>query len=363
MECSVCNKTKEGKRSCFPCDCCKRLICTDCSELSATELKCMLMINRKLIFHCKTCQEANIIQLLNGRIQDKDEIISDKTRIIELLQKEINDCEEKINSPRITFAEVAKSNIPNDLKSSENFPDVIIKPKRTQDSKLTKDDVNKNIDPVKLKIGIKNMRTTKSGGIIIKCQTKSQTSKLEEEIKNKLSDKYEVDLTNMRKPRIKIVNFNQELDREQISSSIIEQNNLLNGSVNVVYVRKDKNKTQTIFCECSPQSFNKIMAKQNIYIGWQRLSVYEDLDVPRCFHCQGYYHKKKNCQNKLVCPICSEEHEENECPKQKKCCKNCKNSNEKYKTKYNIEHLANDQNCPTLDYFKKVLKSRTSYQE
>lgn len=69
-------------------------------------------------------------------------IIADKTRIIDFLQKEIYYSEEKINSPRITFAEVAKSNI--------------IKPKRTQDSKLTKHDVNENMDPVKLKIKIKH---------------------------------------------------------------------------------------------------------------------------------------------------------------------------------------------------------------
>ena len=103
------------------------------------------------------------------------------------------------------------------------------------------------------------------------------------------------------------------------------------------------------------------MRYKKLCIGWERFPVFEDLDVPRCFKCQGFFHRNNDCQNKIVCPNCNEEHEESACPKQRKCCANCVISNEKYKTKYNVEHSAKDVLCPSLVYHKQILQRRTDY--
>lgn len=136
----------------------------------------------------------------------------------------------------------------------------------------------------------------------------------------------------------------------KISRSITEQNNLLEDNVKVVYIRKDENGSQTLFCECTSQFFNKIVA-QKIYI-----LVDKDLDIPHVFVIRN----RKDIIIKLASSICGNDHEEKESSKRKKFCKSCNHSNEKYKTKYNVDHHANDEKCTTLEYFKKILQNETN---
>ncbi|KAG5891651.1 hypothetical protein JTB14_020069 [Gonioctena quinquepunctata] len=219
-------------------------------------------------------------------------------------------------------------------------------------------DVNQNINPSHLKIGISKMRSSNTGTVTIKCKSKREVDILEREAKNKLGDCYDVQLTQMRKPRVKITNFGQNLTADEIESCILEQNDLP-GDFKVTYVKKRKNGLGIIYGECSGDSFNKLIASKRIFIGWE--SVYEDLSIPRCYQCQGFYHKKQQCKHKLVCPLCSSEHEEKECPKQTKCCNNCVESNKTYKTTHDTSHHTTDQECPTLKYKIMLLRNKTEY--
>ncbi|KAG5872039.1 hypothetical protein JTB14_029897 [Gonioctena quinquepunctata] len=164
----------------------------------------------------------------------------------------------------------------------------------------------------------------------------------------------------MRKPRVKITNFGQNLTTDEIESCILEQNDLP-GDFKVTYVKKGKNGLGIIYGECSGDSFSKLIASKRIFIGWESLPVYEDLSIPRCYQCQGFYHKKQQCKHKLVCPLCSSEHEEKECPKQTKCCNNCVESNKTYKTTHDTSHHTTDQECPTLKYKIMLLRNKTEY--
>lgn len=164
----------------------------------------------------------------------------------------------------------------------------------------------------------------------------------------------------MRKPRIKITNFKQEMSVEDIEKSIYEQNPL-SDKIQVTYIKKTKTGSSIIFCECPPAVFNEIINMKKLYIGWERHPVYEDLSIPRCFTRQAFYHKNRECRNKIVCPVCSEEHKENECPRRVKKCNNCVLANNKYKLKHSIDHEASDPNCFTLNYHTQVLKNKTNY--
>lgn len=99
------------------------------------------------------------------------------------------------------------------------------------------------------------------------------------------------------------------------------------------------------------------------YVGWQRCNVYEDLEIPRCYNYQEFFHKKTACSNKMVCPDCGEEHEHTQCNNNAKCCRNCCISNNKYKTKYNTNHSAADPECPAMLYHINNLKGKTLYHE
>lgn len=357
LECFFCkqtkNPTKDIKVPVFPCDVCRRYICADCSELDPAEVKCIGLQNRILLYKCKHCR-YEMIDSLQSTIKDKDLIISMLQEQIELLKMEGSKTQEHIN----TYSEITRNSSFHE-EPKDSFPKIIIKPKSNQDPNKTRTDVNNSVNPLELKVGIQNIRTTSKGNVIIKCQTKQQTEKLKETVQDKLKQKYEVILTKMRKPTIKIVNFNQNMTEDEIEECIKQQNNLCGASV--TYIRQNKNLLKTIFCECSPSAFVKVMKMKKLYIGWERYLVYENLEILRCFRCQSFYHKQKDCKNLIACSICSENHDEVSCPKTKKCCCNCLTANNRYKMDHDINHSPTDLQCPSLKYHIDILKSKTDY--
>lgn len=359
MECTFCKQikipNKEIKYPCFPCDICKSLICIECSDLSPTEVRWIPLQKKVLQFKCRKCR-TEVVEILQNTIQDKDNIIKllqEKIEILENQAKEINHV-----ASYASIVQMERTN--SDVVLKKNYPEIIIKPKRKQEATKTKSDVSLCIDPTKLKVGVRNIRTIDSGGIKIKCQSMHETDVLKRNITEKLQNDYEVNLTKMRKPRIKITNFDQDMSEDEIKRSIFEQNHV-EGDMDITFLRKNRNSSVTIFGECSAAAFKSLMNISKIYIGWGRYPVYEDINVLRCFKCQQFHHKQKNCLNELVCPICSDSHEEKSCPKTKKCCKNCKMANEKYKIKYNFEHSSTDPSCPSVKYHIAMLKNKIDY--
>lgn len=219
MVCSKCNKTyqpsKEVRYPCTPCDSCRNLICNNCSGCSASEIKCLPLRTRILKFICSKCRNYDLINCLQNKIKDKDQIISDKNEIIKMLQDRLKQLEENCNAPtlQLSYAEAAKTN-GGDNERRANYPNIVIKPKVIQSSNKTKLDLSRNINPTELKVAVKQLRETRQGSVIIACQTKKDIQTLEKAVKEKLNDNYEVQLTKMRKPRIKITNFTQNMSAE-----------------------------------------------------------------------------------------------------------------------------------------------------
>lgn len=92
--CSKCN-IKE-RDVVFPCDSCKRSLCDTCADLSASEIRCMSLKKRKLLFLCEECE--------NGLSQ------------VPLLVKKVNELEAELNN--------LKKNgtlIPTSLDNQENL--------------------------------------------------------------------------------------------------------------------------------------------------------------------------------------------------------------------------------------------------
>lgn len=367
MECFLCGvikqPTKEAKAPCFSCDACKNFVCMECSELSASELKCMPLQKRVMRFYCRKCRNNEFVESLQYIIKDKEIIVDDKNKIISMLQEKLRMYEqvEDCKLTARTFAGAVKGNQETAIvPKPQNVPDVVIKPKNAQDSKRTRDDIISNINPADLKIGIRNLVTTRSGSVVIKCKSKKEAEVLQNIARDRLEDSYTVETSKMRKPRVRITNFGQDLTREEIEASILQQNEGLK-DFRVTYTRRGRNGQNTVFGECSPSTFRQLMQVNKVFIGWERFPVYEDLSVPRCFQCQGFYHKKQDCRKKLVCPLCSEEHEQRDCPGQKKVCINCVSSNGRFRLKNNTDHHSTDLRCPTLQYQINLLKNKIDY--
>lgn len=365
MECSVCkvtkHPTKDVKYPCFQCDSCRNIICLECSDLSTSEHRCISLQKRTLKFNCKKCRSYELVEVLQRTIVDKEKIINDQEIIINLLKEKIENLEKKNT---VSYAEALRQDghaqVAHTVRA--NLPRIIVKPKQQQSADRTQMDISRQINPAELKVGVTNMKSTKSGSTVIKCPGRSELDVLKRALDSKLKDGYDVELTKLRQPRVKIVNITQDYTQEEIEKFVKEQNKIT-GEVKINYIRENRNGTRTVICECTPNAFHQILKLKKLYLGWERYMAYEDLSVPKCQKCQGFYHKKKDCRNKVVCPVCSGEHEEITCPKQSKFCRNCDLSNKRYKTNHATDHQNNSPDCPTLKFHLDVLRSRINYVE
>lgn len=73
--CSVCN----AKKGAFSCDRCERAVCDafECSGLCSTEIRCMELKKRSLLFYCKSClasdREVDNLSFLESLLNKKME--------------------------------------------------------------------------------------------------------------------------------------------------------------------------------------------------------------------------------------------------------------------------------------------------
>lgn len=364
MVCGICGEAATAKNAVFSCDSCKERYCKQCAKLTASEVKVMeLKETRILKFHCDKCKKFETHTLLQNAIEDKVKIIEAKEEIINFLRQKINELESsKSENPMLlSYSEAAQSNIIFP-KINGNLPSIIIKPKQKQNFTKTETDIKKTITPTDLKIAIKNTRSTKDGGLVIKCSSRNDIEILKREAENKLKD-YDVQTTKMSWPRFKIAGFSEEISEQQIAKSIMEQNEIMESEDNlkITYVKKFKNGTSIVFGECSPNIFRKLMTLKKVYINWQRYPVYEDISIIRCFKCQQHYHKQDACQNKESCEHCSEEHHIKDCSKILKKCSNCIRANNNYKTTHKVDHMATDPECPSYKYLLNIKRGKIDY--
>ncbi|KAL3286905.1 hypothetical protein HHI36_001391 [Cryptolaemus montrouzieri] len=94
MNCSDCGtaagkdpKDPSAKIYVFCCDGCKSPKCDKCSTLTATEVRVLdLRSRRTLKFWCNNSLNFNTLKLMETIIEDKDDIIARKDKIIQLLE-------------------------------------------------------------------------------------------------------------------------------------------------------------------------------------------------------------------------------------------------------------------------------------
>lgn len=320
----------------------------------------MPLQKRLLKFHCAKCRQNEIIDYLKNTITDKENIIQDKNTIIQMLQEKIDNIEKS----QISYAAAAAKPIsPPPSQIIKNIPAIIIRPITHQPAQTTKYDVQKAINPREISVPINSVNTTNDGKMVIKCATEEATRILTTEIETKLNEKYKIELSKMKKPRIKIIGGNVEMSEIEIEKCLREQNSFIKETdyMKVTFILRTSKGKQIIFAECSGELFSKMMDAKKVFLGWERNPVYEDLMIPRCKRCFAYDHKEANCRNKESCTYCGGEHRINDCPREQKQCCNCIRSVSKYKLTYDTNHEANNRDCPTLKYYTQRFKNSIDY--
>lgn len=342
---------------------CGRFVHARCIKITKTVLKAWQEIDN-FLYVCDECNSdsfkainvklnkiLSVICIYDERVARNEKNVSnlvDQIGDLKLLLNAGNNKDGKEvtntdNKKIKTYAEKVK------MKNNESV--VLLKPKCTQNSNDTENDLKKAIDPKMVKF--QNIRKFPRGGLAIECGNIVESQEVEKIVSEKMGEKYEVSVPNLRKPRVKIIGIENELSVDDLVETIKSQNEwLMNDDIKVINLFKTKIDNYSAIVELEPDAFEKCMKAKRIKIKWTMCRLYEDLNVFRCFKCNGYNHKQVNCTNKLSCKVCAGNHHSSVCRAKTEMCVNCKTANDKFGVKLRTNHAANSDKCSI--YVKKL---------
>ncbi|KAL3287600.1 hypothetical protein HHI36_002071 [Cryptolaemus montrouzieri] len=91
---------------------------------------------------------------------------------------------------------------------------MVVKPRTTENSSDTREDIKKSIKLVELKIGISNVKTINIGGLAIVCKNNREREIVNNEITTKLGDRYNTKLPEEQKPRVRVTGIIESYNEE-----------------------------------------------------------------------------------------------------------------------------------------------------
>lgn len=258
-----------------------------------------------------------------------------------LLKSELTNCKVN-NNKKTSYAETLRS----------NNPVVVITPKNNQQtSSATKSDIKNKISPTN--IAVKNIRKATKGAIVIQCDNSPSCDILKDSVIKKLGENYIVNVPTLLNPRLKIINVSVKHSESVIQELIRKQNDFIpeNSDLKLITILDKSTKERqnyTYIFETDPTTYNVLLNREKITIGWDRCRVFENIHISRCFKCLGFNHKAKECTRLRMCLKCSQDHDIKECKSTREECGNCRWANENLKMELNTEHHANSWDCKVL---------------
>lgn len=348
-ECGCCN-TKANRNSVRCSGLCQKYFHPNCVDISNENVKLLSSI-RNFKWFCENC--VKYFETDNNTKLEIDDLRSAVNKNFEEIRKMLG-------------SDKNHNNVNNNLETKKSYAEVtgevvVIKPKKVQESKTTKEVIRKALNPSKLEVGITQIKDTKEGGVLLKCKSKDEIEKIKQEAEKKLKKNYEITIPKQKNPHIKIVDLEDEMDTKSLEECILKQNSCLNQhhpELQVKVTKKMKSKYMAII-ECDPVSADAILKQGKISIGWSICRVFEYVPVFRCFKCGDYDHKATDCKKEERCLKCSsKEHKSADCGSDNFKCSNCMEANEKLKLNLKIDHTVFDVNCPV--YLRKVSAQKRS---
>lgn len=395
--CILCKKTDDSDQL-WTCDQCQKRICTNCSKLSASEIKCMeLKKQRTLKFYCKPCLETMsfnkdlieemkklraVVKQQTGKIDMFTEEIKVLTQKVEQFEEKnikqsssietaVTEIKKDIVNSNLSYASVTAGNKLVEKKLGNTDPVLIIKPKEVQESKKTKKEIKEKIDLSRLGAGVSGLKEVSHGQVIIRYENKKDLMKIQNKIQEEMSADYDTKSPTLKRPKIKIIGINEDDDNtdEGLIEAIIDQN-LTNQKKEeedfhiriIKRVKKENERQLTLIVETDPKTHEILINRNKIFIGWSRGKPYDYVQVVRCYNCLGFNHFARDCKNNKICYKCSLQHE-GECKDRHNKCINCYNAIQKYKIKIKDDHNALDYNCPCYVRVLNSVKRRVDYLE
>lgn len=283
------------------------------------------------------------------------EVVQEKMNAI---KQEMEDLRKVIRGGKYGLAENGYDSYSDIVKKKkENI--IIIKPKIQQESETTKKIIKEKVDIKNMPMGITKVQKGKEGTVILGCETGEEMDKVKDVMQSKLGENYNVTEPLQKKPKIKIININEEemeLGDDELIDTIKRQNSMDGSRINVVKkISKRKNmddsqsksKGGSIIIEVDKVTHDLMLKKEKLNIGWRKCPVFNHVSIKRCFKCWGFYHIAKNCIRDETCHKCAGKHKESECREKENKCVNCMFKIKSYNLKIKDEHDALDPECPT----------------
>ena len=278
--CPICvKKNKSGKKR-------KLNDMKDVSEMQ-TELNIKEIMRKVLIENIVSLKSfiADMVvensEQLQSEIQElKNEISNLKNEIVDLKKVKNNcNCKKVESSNKVKFSEVVKQN-----------QKVILKPK----NKDTEIDIEKTlkdrVNVTDLQIGISEVKTNKTGTVVIKCNNEKSQKCLKKNIEEKLKNKVEIIEPSESKYNIKVININRDMfenNDEEIITTIKKQNEVLKNDVSLKIKKRikfEKNDSWSLILELNSMAHQQLLEREILYLGWQRCKIFDSANVKRCFN-------------------------------------------------------------------------------
>lgn len=188
QKCFKCQK--EIREEFYQCDICTEKIHLDCAKLSASEVKCMPLQKRLLIYCCEKCRDIikNIPKMLM-MLED----IQQKVSKIEIANRQCPIL------PVKPYNEVAKTKI-------EAEEVILIKPKnKNQNSLSTKKAIEDQINPSSIGAEVSRVKFVRDGGVAISCTKKEDVLMISENVKKSMNQEYEVKIPEKKTQGLKLL--------------------------------------------------------------------------------------------------------------------------------------------------------------
>lgn len=336
---------------------CLRLYCSVCIETECTtedKIKEIAKMLYKLDLH-----NQNQVAIK----QTENETMSNVISHLKALEDKVDKLES--GSAKHLSNETQTHTYANAVKRSNVKPAVVIKPKNKQQSKKTLEDISTKVNVSALDVcGTRKMR---DGGVVLRCNNTTDTMKIKQMVNEKLGDSYEVVLPKIKMPRLRITNIDPELEKDDILDKLKHHNQsiqCMDIQIIAVIGRKYRdNVYNDIVVEVNGAAYKQLMEMGKLRLPWRECKVFEHLYLVRCYKCCGFLHKSSECKKSQKCSNCSGQHKFAECKSKIICCVNCKDSNNKYKTKLDTKHNAWSKECQILKRHHTKLANKIEYSD
>lgn len=364
--CFSCRSDIKRIDKCVNCFVCEKCFHTKCLGMSSHEEKA-IHDWRGIKYVCATCENSKVqVQLdtLNKKLEECFNMI--------LKQSEVINQMDLIMQSMVKGENITRSKSYSKVLNNKNEV-LLIKPKDDkQKCEQTHQDLKMKINPSKLAVAVDTVKNIRNGGVAINLNNSSSKEILKKSVTKELGNQYEVIEAVARNPKVIIVGIESDtLDQEDddILRSICEQNELklINGKelqgikIKRKFLSKNK-KYGNIVMEVEGEIYKILIKKEKINIGWKKCNVYEYDNIIRCYKCGAFNHMAKECKNEESCSKCAGPHKTTQCTAKESKCINCIHANQKLRMNLNINHMAQDRECPCYKRIVEKLRSKVNYQ-